>query len=75
MKALRVTERKSIKNSKELASKLSIPLLVSSYEEFFGHTLDSALLERDRRGVRTSSCAVCGRSGEDRSIFLQRNLE
>jgi cytoplasmic tRNA 2-thiolation protein 1 len=50
----------AIKNARELANKLSVPLSVSSYEEFFGHTLDSALSERNQKEVKRSSCAVCG---------------
>ena len=40
----------AVKNAKELAAKLSVPLLVSSYKEFFGHTLDSTLQEREPKG-------------------------
>jgi cytoplasmic tRNA 2-thiolation protein 1 len=50
----------SVKNAKELAEKLSIPLLVSSYEEFFGFTLDDALEQRIDKGISITSCAVCG---------------
>jgi len=50
----------AIRNALELCERLSVPLLVCSYKEFFGHTLDSTLEERTRRGVRATSCAVCG---------------
>ncbi|HZW56814.1 MAG TPA: TIGR00269 family protein [Nitrososphaerales archaeon] len=50
----------AIKNAKDLAEKLSVELLVCSYREFFGQTLDSALKDRSSKGVRTTSCAVCG---------------
>jgi cytoplasmic tRNA 2-thiolation protein 1 len=50
----------SVRNAKELAEKLSIPLLVSSYKDFFGFSLDEALEERNARKVKTSSCAICG---------------
>jgi len=50
----------SIKNAETLASHLSIPLLVSSYEEWFGMSLDDALKEREHRNLKTTSCAVCG---------------
>ena len=50
----------AVKNAERLAEELSIPLLVSSYKEFFGFSLDEALKERDERGVKTTSCAVCG---------------
>ena len=50
----------SIENAEKLASELSIPLLVTSYREQFGLSLDDALKERSQRGIKTSSCAVCG---------------
>jgi cytoplasmic tRNA 2-thiolation protein 1 len=50
----------SIRNAKELAEKLSVPLIVSSYEDFFGFTLDEALETRNYRNVNATSCAVCG---------------
>jgi cytoplasmic tRNA 2-thiolation protein 1 len=50
----------AIRNAQELAGKLSVPLLVSSYKEFFDLSLDEALEQRDKRGFKTSSCAVCG---------------
>jgi cytoplasmic tRNA 2-thiolation protein 1 len=50
----------SVKNAESLVSELKIPLLVSSYQEFFGFSLDEALSERTKRGVKATSCAVCG---------------
>lgn len=50
----------AVRNAEKLAHDLSVPLLVSSYKEFFGFSLDEALKERDERGVKTTSCAVCG---------------
>ena len=50
----------AILNAEQLCEKLGVPLLRSSYSEFFGHTLDGALAERDRKGLKTSSCAICG---------------
>jgi cytoplasmic tRNA 2-thiolation protein 1 len=50
----------AVKNAQELAEKLSIPLLVGSYQDFFGFTLDESIRERDERKIKTTSCAVCG---------------
>lgn len=50
----------SIKNAETLARELSIPLLVCSYKEFFGFSLDEALKERSRKNVKVTSCAMCG---------------
>jgi cytoplasmic tRNA 2-thiolation protein 1 len=50
----------SVRNAENLVSELNIPLLVSSYKEFFGFPLDEALSERTKRGIKTTSCAVCG---------------
>ncbi len=50
----------AVKNAERLAKKLSIPMLVSSYKELFGFTLDEALQERSEKAIKTSSCAVCG---------------
>lgn len=50
----------SIRNAKELSERLSIPLLVCSYEEFFGFSLDEALEIRNERELKSTSCAVCG---------------
>jgi cytoplasmic tRNA 2-thiolation protein 1 len=50
----------SIRNAKELAERLSVPLTVCSYEEFFGFTLDEALELRSEKGLNASSCGVCG---------------
>ncbi|MHB8567824.1 MAG: TIGR00269 family protein [Nitrososphaerales archaeon] len=50
----------AMRNAKALCEKLSVPLIICSYKEFFGHTLDSTLEERDKKGVKTSSCAICG---------------
>jgi cytoplasmic tRNA 2-thiolation protein 1 len=50
----------SIRNAETLAQSLEVPLLVSSYKEYFGFTLDEALAERTRKNVKTTSCAFCG---------------
>ncbi|MGI0083860.1 MAG: ATP-binding protein, partial [Nitrososphaerales archaeon] len=50
----------SVKNAERLAESLSIPILVCSYKELFGLDLDEAMRKRDEKGVRTTSCAVCG---------------
>ncbi|MCL4518305.1 MAG: TIGR00269 family protein [Thaumarchaeota archaeon] len=50
----------AVKNAEKLCSELSIPILVSSYKEFFGFSLDEALKERNEREVKTTSCAFCG---------------
>ena len=50
----------SVRNAETLAAQLGVPLLVRSYKEFFGFSLDEALAERTKRMVRTTSCAVCG---------------
>jgi cytoplasmic tRNA 2-thiolation protein 1 len=50
----------AVRNAEKLAEELSIPLLVGSYKDFFGFTLDEALNEREEKGIRTTSCAVCG---------------
>jgi cytoplasmic tRNA 2-thiolation protein 1 len=50
----------SVRNAEALAQKFSIPLLVLSYMETFGISLDEAMAQRDDRNLRTSSCAICG---------------
>ncbi len=52
----------AVQNAQKLALSLNIPILVSTYKEFFGFTLDEALDERSRThyAAKTSSCAVCG---------------
>lgn len=50
----------SIRNAENIAKDLQVPLLVSSYKEFFGFSLDEALKERTKKGIKTTSCAVCG---------------
>lgn len=50
----------SIRNAESLAQELSVPLLVCSYKEFFGQSLDEALEERNKSNVKITSCAVCG---------------
>jgi cytoplasmic tRNA 2-thiolation protein 1 len=50
----------AIRNAESLAKDLSVPLLVSSYKEFFGFILDEALMERDKRQLSATSCAMCG---------------
>jgi cytoplasmic tRNA 2-thiolation protein 1 len=50
----------AIQHAEKLAKELSVPLIVSSYKEFFGFTLDEALAERDQKNVTATSCAMCG---------------
>ncbi len=50
----------AVRNAEKLAQNLSIPILVSSYKELFGLSLDEALQERDGKRIKTTSCAVCG---------------
>lgn len=50
----------AVKNAIALAERLSVPILVCSYKEFFGFSLDEALVRRDSNGVSSTSCAVCG---------------
>ena len=50
----------AVKNAEQLAEKLSIPILVCSYKEIFGLTLDEALSKREATDLKTTSCAVCG---------------
>ncbi|MDG6998706.1 MAG: TIGR00269 family protein [Nitrososphaerota archaeon] len=50
----------SVNNAKALAESLGVPLLVSSYKEYFGFSLDEALEERTRKKIKTTSCAFCG---------------
>lgn len=50
----------AVRNAEKLAESLSIPILVCSYKELFGFSLDEALHERNEKGVKTTSCAVCG---------------
>ena len=50
----------AVDNAKALAKKLNVPILVVSYEELFGFSLDEALEEREAKNAKTTSCAVCG---------------
>ncbi len=54
----------SVRNAEKIAEKLGIPLLVTSYEDFFGFTLDEALSERKEAESayrkKITSCAMCG---------------
>jgi uncharacterized protein (TIGR00269 family) len=50
----------SIKNAEKVANELSIPLLVCSYKEVFGISLDEAMHERNERNLRATSCSICG---------------
>jgi uncharacterized protein (TIGR00269 family) len=50
----------SVRNAETLAKELGIQILVCSYKEFFGFSLDEALSQRTRLGLKTTSCAVCG---------------
>ncbi len=62
----------SIRNAERLAEKLSIPLLVCSYKDFFGFTLDEALQNRNKELAKSTSCAVCGplrRRSIDRAAY------
>ena len=50
----------SVRNAKALTEELHVPLLLGSYKEYFGVSLDDALKERTERGIKTTSCAFCG---------------
>lgn len=50
----------SIENARKIAEDLSIPLLVRSYDEFFGLTLDEAMEAKSEKGLKVTSCAMCG---------------
>lgn len=50
----------AVRNAERLAEKLSIPLLVCSYKDFFGFTLDEALERRKDKEIKATSCGVCG---------------
>jgi cytoplasmic tRNA 2-thiolation protein 1 len=50
----------AVRNAEKLAEKLSIPILIGSYRDYFGFTLDEALQERDNKKIKTTSCAICG---------------
>jgi cytoplasmic tRNA 2-thiolation protein 1 len=50
----------SVQNAVQLCEKLSIPILVCSYKDYFGFTLDEALEKRKEKEVKSTSCAVCG---------------
>ena len=50
----------SVRNAERLAEDLSIPLLVRSYKELFGLSLDEAMIERSHRNLKVTSCAFCG---------------
>jgi len=50
----------SIENAERITKNLSVPLLVKSYKEYFGLSLDEAMNARSERGINVTSCAVCG---------------
>jgi len=50
----------SVRNAETLAKDLQIPILVASYKEFFGFSLDEAMQERNAKRIKTTSCAMCG---------------
>ncbi|MGH2508981.1 MAG: TIGR00269 family protein [Ktedonobacteraceae bacterium] len=50
----------SVRNAKNLAAKLDVPILVGSYKENFDFSLDQVLVERTKRNVKTTSCGFCG---------------
>ncbi|MDG6905984.1 MAG: TIGR00269 family protein [Nitrososphaerota archaeon] len=50
----------SVRNAETLAKELGVSLLLGSYKEFFGVSLDEALKERTERRIKTTSCAFCG---------------
>lgn len=50
----------SVRNAERVATELGVTHVICSYKEFFGFSLDEALVERTKRMVRTTSCAVCG---------------
>ena len=50
----------SVSNAEKITSDLSIPLIVRSYRDFFGISLDEAMHARSEKGLKVTSCAVCG---------------
>jgi cytoplasmic tRNA 2-thiolation protein 1 len=50
----------SVKNAEKMASKLSVPLIVRSYKEYYGLSLDEAMATRSEKGLKITSCAMCG---------------
>jgi cytoplasmic tRNA 2-thiolation protein 1 len=50
----------SVKNAERMAESLSIPLTIRSYQDFFGLSLDEAMETRSEKGLKVTSCAVCG---------------
>jgi cytoplasmic tRNA 2-thiolation protein 1 len=50
----------SVRNAEKITSELSIPLVVRSYKDFFGISLDEAMHARTEKGLKVTSCAVCG---------------
>ena len=50
----------SLKNAEKTASELSVPLIVRSYKDYFGLSLDEAMVSRLKKGLKITSCAACG---------------
>ena len=50
----------SIKNAEKITSQLSVPLIVRSYKDFFGLSLDEAMESRSEKGIKMTSCSLCG---------------
>ncbi len=50
----------SLKNAEKTASELSVPLIVRSYKDYFGLSLDEAMVSRSKKGLKITSCAACG---------------
>jgi len=58
---IRGYREEAVKNAERLARELTIPILVSSYKDFFGFTLDEALDFRNiHQKSKVTSCAICG---------------
>jgi cytoplasmic tRNA 2-thiolation protein 1 len=50
----------SVKNAERITSELSIPLLVRSYKEYYGLSLDETMEARSAKQLKLTSCAMCG---------------
>jgi len=50
----------SIENAVKIAKDLTVPLSVKSYKDFFGLSLDEAMHVKSEKGLKATSCAVCG---------------
>jgi cytoplasmic tRNA 2-thiolation protein 1 len=52
--------KESIENAERITKELSIPLIVRSYKELFGLSLDEAMEARTKNDLKMTSCGACG---------------